>query len=182
MKYMILSDIHGSSFYLEKAIKIFKENNYDQLLLLGDILYHGPRNPLPEQYNCPKVSDILNNIKDKIVCVKGNCDSEVDQMVLEFEIKDSYQFRLGKRMIHLTHGHKYNMEKIPPYMNEYDILFYGHFHIPFIEEKYNMLFCNPGSISLPKLNTPHSYISLTEEKIEILDIDENVILEKNIRM
>ena len=176
MKYLICSDIHGSSYYLDKLLKVYRENNYDKLIILGDVLYHGPRNDLPEMYDCKKVISMLNEIKNEIICVKGNCDSEVDQMVLNFKINEYYFFELGNRTIHLTHGHVYNYDNPFPFMNKNDILFYGHFHVPFILEKEEVLFCNPGSISLPKQKTAHSYISLTENKIEIIDLERNTII------
>ena len=180
MKYMICSDIHGSSYYTEKSLKKFNEGNYDKLIILGDVLYHGPRNDLPELYDCKKVIKMLNSIKEKIICVKGNCDSEVDQMVLEFKLNDYYFFEHKGRKIHLTHGHIYNYDNVFPFMDEHDILFYGHFHIPFIMEKYNLWFCNPGSVSLPKQNTSHSYIELNEEKIVIYDLISGQVIEEKI--
>ena len=181
MKYLVCSDIHGSSYYLEKLLNIFNSDNYDKLIILGDVLYHGPRNDLPHMYDCKKVIGMLNNIKDKIICVKGNCDSEVDQMVLDFMINDYYFFDYNNRRIHLTHGHVYNYDRPFPFMNENDILFYGHFHIPFIMEKDNVLFINPGSISLPKQNSKHSFICLEEDSIKIKDLEtNNTLIERKI--
>ena len=106
MKWMIASDIHGSAFYCEKMLKAFEREQADKLLLLGDILYHGPRNDLPKGYAPKKVIELLNNIKEKILCVRGNCDAEVDQMVLEFPVLADYMLLFdGTCAIYATHGH-----------------------------------------------------------------------------
>lgn len=164
MKFMIASDIHGSMFYLEKLLSCMEREKPDRLVLLGDILYHGPRNDLPEGYAPKNVIDALNKIKDKILCVRGNCDTEVDQMVLEFPVLADYGFistEYGN--VYLTHGHKYNEENLPP-LSEGDILMCGHTHIPVVREHENFVYINPGSVSIPKENSPHSYIIYEEDK------------------
>lgn len=159
MKYIVASDIHGSAFWCEELLRAFKNENADKLLLLGDLLYHGPRNDFPDNYSPKKVFAMLNAVKDKIVAVRGNCDSEVDQMVLEFPILADYALLSDKnRTLFLTHGHLYNKENLPP-LKKGDLLFNGHFHIPEQTETENgALYINCGSVSLPKPDTPHSYI------------------------
>ena len=134
MKLFIISDIHGSLYYLKKVMEIFGKENYDKLVILGDELYHGPRNPLPKDYSPKEVIEILNKYKDIIIAVRGNCDSEVDQMVLSYPIMSDYSMiYLGNKRVFLTHGHIYNIDNPLP-MSEGDILLYGHFHIPMIEK------------------------------------------------
>ena len=124
MKYLIASDIHGSSFYCEKLLKSFQAEKADKIILLGDILYHGPRNDLPKDYAPKKVIELLNPLKEKIICVRGNCDTEVDQMVLDFPILAEYcLISYGNTMIFVTHGHKFNPLNLPP-LSKGDILHY----------------------------------------------------------
>ncbi|MGL6130802.1 MAG: phosphodiesterase, partial [Fusobacteriaceae bacterium] len=125
MKIFVISDIHGSLFYLKKALEAFEKEEADYILILGDILYHGPRNQLPKEYNPKDVAEVLNGYKDKIISVRGNCDSEVDQMVIEFPIMSDYSnlFWNGHR-IFATHGHHFNIEKLPP-LQKGDILIHG---------------------------------------------------------
>lgn len=176
MKLFIISDIHGSLYYLKKVIEIFKKENYDKLIILGDELYHGPRNPLPKDYSPKDVIEILNSYKDKIIAVRGNCDSEVDQMVLNYPIMNDYSLLyLGDKRVYITHGHIYNKENPLP-MSEGDILIYGHFHIPMIEKIDGKYFFNPGSISLPKNSSKHSFAILDENSFTIKDLDENTIM------
>ena len=179
MKLFIISDIHGSLYYLKKVMEIFEKENYDKLVILGDELYHGPRNPLPKDYSPKEVIEILNKYKDKIIAVRGNCDSEVDQMVLSYPIMSDYSMiYLRNKRVFLTHGHIYNIDNPLP-MSEGDILLYGHFHIPMIEKKDERYFFNPGSISLPKNNSNHSFALLDETKFQIKDLDENILMEIN---
>jgi hypothetical protein len=162
MKLMIASDIHGSSYYCQKMLTAFQQERADRLLLLGDILYHGPRNDLPKDYDPKKVIALLNPLADQLLCVRGNCDSEVDQMVLQFPILADYAIlSLSEHMIFATHGHLYHSENLPP-LHAGDILLQGHTHIPTCQEK-NGIFClNPGSVSIPKENSSHSYMVLEE--------------------
>ena len=150
MKLMFASDIHGSAYYCKKVIETFNKEQADKLVLLGDLLYHGPRNPLPREYDPPKVLAMLNEIKDKILAVRGNCDSEVDQMVLQFPMmQDSLVMYLEQRQVFITHGHLFSMDN-PPLLNKGDILINGHFHIGEIKETEDFIYLNPGSVSLPK--------------------------------
>ena len=129
MKYFIASDIHGSAYYCQKLTEAYKKEKADKMILLGDILYHGPRNDLPKDYNPKSVIKMLNAIKDDILCVRGNCDAEVDQMVLEFPILADYAIiSEGSKSIYITHGHIYNETSLPPIKNG-DVLLHGHTHV-----------------------------------------------------
>ena len=139
MKLMIASDIHGSAYYCEKLIEAYHREEADRLLLLGDLLYHGPRNDLPEGYDPKKVITMFTGIKDDVFSVKGNCEAEVDQMVLEFPIMAEYALLpVGKRLIFATHGHIYNKDKHPA-LHQNDILLSGHTHVPVCEENDQVL-------------------------------------------
>ena len=166
MKIMVASDIHGSAFYCNRMLDTFEREAPDKLLLLGDILYHGPRNDLPKEYAPKKVIAMLNTMKEKVLCVRGNCDTEVDQMVLEFPILADYCILYaGNRMIYATHGHNYNMSTTPPLQKD-DILLHGHTHIPaWITFGNNNIYLNPGSVSIPKENSEHSYMIIEDKEI-----------------
>ena len=157
MKFVIASDIHGSAFWCEKLVEVIEEVQPDRILLLGDILYHGPRNDLPKGYAPKQVIPMLSEYKEKILCVRGNCDSEVDQMMLHFPILSDYAelMEQGKRFF-LTHGHKYNRSNPPPIPDQ-TVLVHGHTHIPVLEEENGITIFNPGSISLPKMGFPRSF-------------------------
>ena len=171
MKIMIASDIHGSDFYCEKMIYAFYNECAEKLLILGDILYHGPRNDLPEGYAPKSVISRLNGIKDSIIAVRGNCDAEVDQMVLDFPISADYSILyVGKKMIFATHGHIYNCENLPPIQKD-DILLHGHTHVPKCENMGEFIFMNPGSVSIPKENSPHGYMVINDKKAVWKNLD-----------
>lgn len=155
---MFASDIHGCAESCELMLKRFDEEKADKLFLLGDILYHGPRNDLPAAYAPKEVISMLNARKDKLFCVRGNCDTEVDQMVLEFPIMAEYALLfLEGRTVFLTHGHKFNTQT-PPALQKGDILFHGHTHIQMIDDSREYVYLNPGSVSLPKEGNPKSYM------------------------
>ncbi len=160
MKYLIASDIHGSSVYCEKLLECFLKEGSDKLILLGDILYHGPRNDLPLGYEPKKVIAMLNEIKDKIFCVRGNCDTEVDQMVLDFPLLSDYALLecMGKTVF-LTHGHIYNENNLPP-LSKGDIMINGHTHVPICKTYEKYVHMNPGSVSIPKENSERGYIMM----------------------
>ena len=166
MKLMIASDIHGSAFYCRELLAAFEREQADKLLLLGDILYHGPRNDLPKEYAPKEVIALLNAMKNKILCVRGNCDTEVDQMVLEFPILADYCVLYAEgRMIYATHGHSFSMQSLPP-LQTGDILLHGHTHIPaWVEFGEDNLYLNPGSVSIPKEGSSHSYMVLEDKTI-----------------
>ena len=163
MKLMIASDIHGSAYYCRKMLEAYDREKADKLLLLGDILYHGPRNDLPKEYAPKEVIAMLNARKQEILCVRGNCDTEVDQMVLEFPILADYCFlNLNGQNIYATHGHVWNPGKLPM-LKAGDILLNGHTHIPACEKIHteadqSVMYMNPGSVSIPKENSEHSYM------------------------
>ena len=158
MKYMIASDLHGSAYYCEKMFEAYEREKADRLLLLGDLLYHGPRNDLPQGYEPKRAAALLNEHRKEIFCVCGNCDAQVDQMVLEFPILAEYAvFPGAKNMLFATHGHRFHEDSLPP-LKEGDILLHGHTHIPGVWEKDGIYILNPGSLSLPKENSPHSYL------------------------
>lgn len=165
-KLMIASDIHGSAYYCKKMLEAFDREQADRLLLLGDILYHGPRNDLPKEYAPKEVIKMLNERKNRIFCVRGNCDTEVDQMVLEFPILADYAvLPVGDRLSYATHGHHFNLNALPP-MQPGDILLHGHTHIPAWEPFGDgNLYLNPGSVSIPKAGSEHSYMILQGREI-----------------
>ncbi len=175
MKWLIASDIHGSAFWCEKLIEAYKAEKADRLLLLGDILYHGPRNELPEGYAPKAVIEMLNGMADEILCVRGNCEAEVDQMVLKFPVLADYAIiAQGKTTIFATHGHNHNCDKLPPLKNG-DILLHGHTHIPACENHGSFTYINPGSVSIPKENSRHGYITLNERLFTFKDFEGNLI-------
>ncbi len=177
MKLFFISDIHGSLFYLKKSLEEFKKEKADYIIILGDQLYHGARNPLPIDYNPKEVAQLLNEFSDRIIAVRGNCDSEVDEMVLEFPIMSTYSTILynGRRLF-LTHGHIYNENNLPK-LKEGDAIIYGHTHIPKLEKKGNTYIINPGSITFPKENNPNSYGILENNTFKIKDFQGNVFKE-----
>ncbi len=175
MKLMIASDIHGSAYYLEKLLCRFNAEKPDKLILLGDILYHGPRNDLPEGYNPKKVIELLNNMKEKLMCVRGNCDTEVDQMVLDFPIlSDCAYISVDGVDIFATHGHIYN-ENNPPKLKKGDILLHGHTHIPVCKRIDDYVLINPGSVSIPKEDSANGYIIFENKTFVWKDLNGNVI-------
>ena len=163
MRIMIASDIHGSAKYCRMLLDRYEKEKAGRLLLLGDLLYHGPRNDLPEEYAPKQVIGMLNALKDEIFCVRGNCEAEVDQMVFSFPVMADYALMpLGERMVFITHGHVFNKENLPP-MKAGDILLHGHTHVPVCEEFSGVVYMNPGSVSIPKNGTPHSCMTLEGE-------------------
>ena len=162
MKWMIASDIHGSALYCEQMINAYQAEGADRVLLLGDILYHGPRNDLPEGYAPKRVIALLNPLQKDLLCVRGNCDTEVDQMVLEFPILADYALlSLGRKMVFMTHGHVYHNTHLPP-LHPGDILLHGHTHVPACQELESHIYLNPGSVSIPKEGSPRSYMTLED--------------------
>ena len=158
MKLLIASDIHGSAYYCKMLTERFEAEKADKLVLLGDILYHGPRNDLPRDYAPKEVIALLSPLKDRIFCVRGNCDSEVDQMVLPFPIMADYGvILLPNCAVYATHGHKFCKENLPP-LQKGDVLLCGHTHIPEFSKTEDYIYVNCGSVSIPKENSPHSYV------------------------
>ena len=176
MKFLIASDIHGSAYYCEQLLQAFEREQAARLLLLGDILYHGPRNDLPRDYAPKKVIAMLNGMADTILCVRGNCDTEVDQMVLEFPILADYAVLLaGERLVYVTHGHQFNT-KTPPPLCQGDVLLHGHTHVPaWTEFGQGNLYLNPGSVSIPKENSPHSYMTLEGNTMQWKELESSAV-------
>ena len=171
MKWMIASDIHGSAAYCEKLLAAFGREQADRLLLLGDLLYHGPRNDLPQGYAPKEVIAQLSGVKDKVFCVRGNCEAEVDQMVLPFPVLADYCLLEQKgRVIFATHGHHYNLEN-PPLLQPGDVLLHGHTHIPAKDISLGFWYLNTGSVSIPKESSPHSYMTLEDGQFLWKDLD-----------
>ena len=167
MKYFIASDIHGSAAWCRKMLEAFETEQAERLILLGDVLYHGPRNALPDEYGPPKVIEMLNPLKNRIFAICGNCDSAVDQMVLQFPIMADYAIlalplqNQPDALIYLTHGHVWNENHLPP-LCEGDILLHGHTHVPVIRQHETYTYINPGSVAIPKDDSWHGYMILED--------------------
>ena len=176
MKWMIASDLHGSAYYCRKMLEAFEREGADRLLMLGDLLYHGPRNDLPREYAPKEVIPLLNGKKEKLLCVRGNCDAEVDQMVLEFPVLADYAvLPVGRRLIYATHGHIYHVKNLPP-LAPGDVLLHGHTHVPaWTEFGQGNLYLNPGSVSIPKENSPHSYMTLEENTMQWKELESSAV-------
>lgn len=176
MKWMIASDLHGSAYYCRKMLEAFEREGADRLFLLGDLLYHGPRNDLPREYAPKEVIPLLNGKKEKLLCVRGNCDAEVDQMVLKFPVLADYAvLPVGQRLIYATHGHIYHVKNLPP-LAPGDVLLHGHTHVPaWTEFGQGNLYLNPGSVSIPKENSPHSYMTLEENTMQWKELESSAV-------
>lgn len=176
MKWMIASDLHGSAYYCRKMLEAFEREGADRLFLLGDLLYHGPRNDLPREYAPKEVIPLLNGKKEKLFCVRGNCDAEVDQMVLEFPVLADYAvLPVGQRLIYATHGHIYHVKNLPP-LAPGDVLLHGHTHVPaWTEFGQGNLYLNPGSVSIPKENSPHSYMTLEGNTMQWKELENSAV-------
>ena len=180
MKLVFVSDIHGSAYYARMLPEIDAREKPERIVLLGDLLYHGPRNDLPRDYNPKEVTAILNGMKQRFLCVRGNCDAEVDQMVLEFPIEaDSLALFLGGRMAFVTHGHLFNTAN-PPKLCPGDLLIHGHTHVPAKDSSLGFWYLNPGSVAIPKEGSVHSYMTLengvfTWKDLEGVEYDQLVL-------
>ena len=182
MKWMIASDLHGSAFYCKKMIKAFERERADRLLLLGNLLYHGPRNDLPEGYAPKEVIPLLNGLKPALLCGRGNCDAEVDQMVLEFPVLSDYCVHAeGTQATYATHGHIYNEQKLPP-LHSGDILLHGHTHVPkcVVHETEQYICMNPGSVSISKEESWHGYMIWEGSEFVWKDFDGQEHMRKNL--
>ncbi len=185
MKYLLLSDIHGSLPRLRTVLDIYRKERCDMLLLLGDVMNYGPRNSLPEGLDARGVAEELNKMKDEIVAVRGNCDSEVDQMLLQFPIMGTYAVVVDEGLkILLTHGHVYNMQTLPP--GHFDAVVYGHTHLWELTDMVNpengghTVICNTGSITFPKGGKEPTFGLLDNGIISIRDLDNNILAEKKL--
>ena len=177
MKYMFASDVHGSAFYCRKMLEAYREEGAERLVLLGDLLYHGPRNDLPKEYAPKEVIAMLNEMKNEIYAVRGNCEAEVDQMVLNFPVMADYCIlAIDGLTFYATHGHVYNENNLPPF-REGDILIHGHTHVLKAEQREGYILLNPGSVSIPKEGNPPTYAVLEDKVFTIKDFDGNIIKE-----
>ncbi len=176
MRYLIVSDIHGSWPCLQEVLRHFEEMNMDMLLILGDILNYGPRNGVPEGLNAPAIAEALNKLSDKIIAIRGNCDSEVDQMLLQFPIMSDYAVVVdnGKKLF-LTHGHKYNEANMPSL--HCDALLYGHTHLWKLEKNDGVTICNTGSITFPKGGNQPTFATLTDGILRVHTLNGAVVKE-----
>ena len=177
MKWMIASDLHGSAYYCRQLLDCFALEGAERLILLGDLLYHGPRNDLPRDYAPKEVISLLNGVKNRLFCVRGNCDTEVDQMVLDFPIMADYAiFPVEDRLMYVTHGHVFNLDNLPP-IQPGDLLLHGHTHVPswrpFGQQN---VYLNPGSVSIPKEGNIPTY-AILEDGIFIIKGFEGEIVE-----
>ncbi len=167
MKLIIASDLHGSFPQTEKLVNVFQQSGASRLVLLGDLLYHGPRNDLPEGYNPKQVIHLLNPLKEVILAVRGNCEAEVDQMVLSFPVLADYACLMVDGLtLYLTHGHHFNKEHMLP-LSKGDILIHGHTHIPGVWGEDGNTILNPGSISIPKGGFKSSYMEYENRHFSI---------------
>ena len=174
MKLMIASDIHGSATYCRQLLEAYRTEAPDRLLLLGDLLYHGPRNDLPDGYAPKEVIELLNGIAENLLCVRGNCEAEVDQMVLKFPVLADYAWLdVNGLRIFATHGHHFGKTNPPP-LQSGDILLCGHTHVSDCERFAHYTYLNPGSVSIPKENTPHSYMVLEDRTFLWKKLDQTV--------
>ncbi|WP_274420064.1 phosphodiesterase [Blautia sp. XA-2221] len=177
MKYLFASDIHGSAYYCRKLLDAFRDEQAERLVLLGDLLYHGPRNDLPREYAPKEVISLLNEHKNKIYAVRGNCEAEVDQMVLEFPVMADYCIlSVDGKTFYATHGHIYNQDNLPP-LQEGDILIHGHTHVLKAQQMEGYILLNPGSVSIPKEGNPPTYAVLENNLFTIKDFDGNIVRE-----
>ena len=170
MNLMIASDLHGSAYYGRLLLEAFEREQPQRLLLLGDLLYHGPRNDLPRDYDPKQGIALLNSIKEYLLCVRGNCDCDVDQMVLEFPIMaESCLFYVENHMIFATHGHLYSPQT-PPLLQKGDVLLTGHTHVPACTELDGFTYLNPGSLAIPKQGSCHGYMVLEDGVFFLKDL------------
>ncbi len=174
MKFLIVSDIHGSLDSAEKIAKLYRENSFDKILLLGDVLYHGPRNDLPSSYNPKEVIKIMNDLSSSIVAVRGNCEAEVDQMVLSFPcMSTTAEVFADNHEFIISHGHIYNEENLPPGNGAF---LYGHTHIPVAKQKSARVVFNPGSITIPKGGFERSYGVYENGELFVKALQDNHIM------
>ena len=176
---MILSDIHGSVTRLRRALDIYKKQACDMLIILGDILNYGPRNAIPEGLDAKAVAEELNKMADNIIAIRGNCDSEVDQMLLNFPIMADYLLLVdGNKRLMLTHGHVYNKEKRP--LGKCDALFYGHTHLWELTRTPQGVVCNLGSITFPKGGNPPTFATYEDGVISVYQTDGTLLQTMNL--
>jgi len=179
MRYLVVSDIHGSEDSAEKVKALFETKKYDKIICLGDLLYHGPRNDIPKNYNPKKVISIFNKLKDNILMVQGNCEAYVDSMVLDFPYFESSALDYNGIMIYMTHGHFINPEH--PLNVSSGVVLYGHTHIYKKTLVDSVLYLNPGSMTLPKEGTSRSYGEIVDSTFRVFDLEDNLIFEVKLK-
>ncbi len=176
MKVLVFSDIHGSVPVAEHIVHLTHTVQPEFVILLGDILYHGPRNPLPKGYDPKTASSVLAPIASKIVGIKGNCDSEADESMLNFPLVQSFTwFFFDGMKIYATHGHQFKPDN-PPDLPDESILLYGHTHVPMAKNFRNITLCNPGSLSLPKENHPACYGLFDHGSFSVITVDGEIYM------
>lgn len=181
MKIMFASDIHGSAYYCGKMLEAYRREQAGRLVLLGDLLYHGPRNDLPKDYAPKKVIAMLNAVKEEIYAVRGNCEAEVDQMVLEFPVMADYCVLFdGTQALYATHGHQYHEHNLPP-LKKGDILIHGHTHVLRADRPGAHYILNPGSVSIPKEGNPPTYGIWEDGVFLIKELDGTVVKRQKCR-
>lgn len=174
MKYFVISDVHGSPYYLNIALEKFKLSGADKIICLGDFYYHGPRNPLTEEYNPMKVSEMFNSFKDKLIAIRGNCDADVDLFISEFKFNDNILLTLDNgKIIYCHHGHN-DIDL----SQKFDVVLFGHIHIGLIKKEDSYIIANPGSISLPKSNDGRSYLLIDEKSIQRYSLMDGSLIEE----
>lgn len=180
MKYLIVSDIHGCLPTLRQVVDFYRTGKYDMMILLGDILNYGPRNSIPDGIDPKGIAELLNSMKENIIAVRGNCDSEVDQMLLNFPIMETYTILVnGVKRIFLTHGHIYNENNMPTL--HADAFFYGHTHLWKLERNSNgTLVCNTGSITFPKENRIPTFATIDDSIVNVRAMDGSIVKSEKI--
>lgn len=174
MKYLVISDIHGVYEYVKKIKEIVDKEKIDKIILLGDLYYHGLNKQLNEE--SMKIVYLLDKYKDIITCTRGNCDTDTDEIMSDFEFGDYIKLSINGKNFFFTHGHLYNINNLP---SDIDVFIYGHLHTGFIKKVKDKLCINSGSISLPRNNTPHTYLIITNENIYLKDIEGKIMDEIN---
>ncbi len=177
-KYLICSDVHGDATSMKKVLEIFNEEKCDKILLLGDLLYHGPRNDLPSGYAPKEVIKMVNPLKDKIIMVRGNCEAEVDQMVLDFHIYKTKHLVIDGHNFYLEHGH--HLDRFNPKFKPGDIVLSGHTHVSLCEEERGIYFINPGSTSIPKDSIGKEFMIYENGMITLYTLDHKLVYSKKI--
>ena len=179
MRYLLISDVHGSYGAIKKVEEIILNNNFDKIISLGDILYHGPRNDLPSEYSPKKVIEIVKKYHDKFVFIQGNCDAEVDSMVLNCKFKKKYKIKINNRYVYFTHGHHLSKYEPDLSLDKESIVIYGHYHVFDISNINDVTYLNVGSTSIPKDNISQ-YAILDDEAVTVYNLDNNEVIGKYI--
>ena len=179
MKLLFASDLHGSAAAATAVMNRVKEENADRLILLGDLLYHGPRNPLPEGHDPMKTAAILNECPVPVLGVRGNCDAEIDQVLLQFPMMPDYMLLLTEQGtgLFITHGHLFHEQQLPPHCAG-DVMIHGHTHVHGVFQAGDMTVLNPGSAAMPKENQPRSYMVYENGVFEIKSLESGSVLKR----